>query len=221
MEPINDFLITCTFTNPLHLELHTPLRLLNHDVGVKFISIPSEFYNIPKSTIELRLDGEKIVKKIAAGYYATVSDLVDAINATIASEKIQLVYDNHTATAQINLADARCSIKLSSSLADMLRLPTGTIKSNITSHSNIFFSGEDATFYIKTDFTVPQLCNNQTLPVIGLAKSGTYTDYDTYVDVKPGTFHSISINITSTEHIPINFLREKVNISLHFRQKQF
>lgn len=215
------FFISCSSRNPIKIPLHAPLRLHNHEVCVSFISIPTEFQNVPKSNMELRLDGEKSDKMIPAGYYGNAADLVNAINAEIGSSKIEIEYIKASAIAEISIKDSRNSIKFSPAIANLLQLPTGTIKNYTRSTASIVFSGDDATFYIETNFTIPQLSNSQMVPLLCLAKAGSYTDnYDAYVDVKPGIYTNLLINVTSSKRIPINFITSEIYITLHFRKKE-
>jgi hypothetical protein len=223
MDTKNEFFVSSTFQNPLSLTLPTPLQLQGYEVSLDFISLPSHFYNFPKSHIEVRLDEAKETHRLPIGFYKDVADLVGAINSSIGSDRIRVEFDERERLVNVNLSDPRVSIKFSSQLAAILRLPSGTIKNRATSTSHVAFSGAQQVFLVTTNFTVPQFCNGRFLPVLTAVQADQQFcgHPGRYVPVQDGLLEKININIVSSGHLnnTIVFLSGIVTIVLHFRKK--
>lgn len=181
-------------TNPYKVQLPTPLHLQSYEVAVKFLHLPSSFYNIPASSVEIRLDDTKQRINIPAGYYTTVQDLIGTIAHKIGTGRgISLAYSPGQRSVSVTLSEPRMSIRFSAVLSTILCLPTGTIKNHVESNTPVLFNGSAHVFYV-TNFTVPQYYNDRMSGILAAVTVGpnqVWTNQEnSYVRVKPGLFCS-------------------------------
>lgn len=224
MDANDTFYMNFTFNDALTVNLPTPLQLRDYEVAVRFASLPYNFYNIPSTSVEVRIQDVKHRIVIPAGYYTGVQDLLDTVIRKIGPEQgIQLSYFPNQRIVHVDLADPRMSIRFSPILSAVLRLPQGTIKTHAESSSPVLFSGASQVFYVTTSFTEPQLYNGRLAPILAAISIGSVqalTDMENaYVPVKPAVYQQIGINILTANLQPVQFLSGSITIVVHFRRR--
>lgn len=221
----DNFCMSFTFQNPLKLTLRTPIELQNHEVALRFISLPESFYNMPETWVEVRTDADKNKVVIPAGFYESLSQLVEKIVEMISNENILLQLDKIRNIVRASVSGPRTSLQFSPVLASILRLPTGTIKQGIDMHSasRVTFSGRAQVFFLTSNFTSAQISNDKMMNFLGTistTSSDTNQLPNLYFPVRAGPLQHIEINIVSSSGQPVLFLSGSITVVLHFRKKQ-
>ena len=222
----DEFFMTFTFQNPLTQRLPIARDLNNYEVAMRFISVPANFYNVSENFVDVRDEATKVRRIIPAGFYTDARNLVNVINSVLKTENVEFTYNFEKHTVRVTVKEARNSAKLSPALANMFRLPNGTIKgpTSIESSSSILFSGWAQVFYVTTNFTVPQICNGRLEPVLGVipstASQPATGELACYVPVKNGRLEQLNINIVTPGMQRIYFMSSNVTVVLHFRRRK-
>lgn len=141
----------------------------SYEVSLESLILPHYLYNLRSpQRIEFRLDEDKVTRTVYSGNYTTTEAFVSAINQQIGSPNIRVHFDSHRRLSAVVIKEARCSLKLSAELADILNLPTGTMKgAGVTwGMGPVTFPHSENTYVVLCDIVEKQIHNNMFLPYI-------------------------------------------------------
>lgn len=223
MTPARDFCMCFVFKDSLDIQLPNPVHLRNHEVAVKFISMPKQFFNMPETWVKVRA-GRTIDKniKLPAGYCHSMQEFVHMLNNRIDNSAVSISYDDFDKSVNVKITENRISIQFSPFLAGILRFDTGYIKGEAKSVSPVSFSGEKQIFVLETNITEPTVWNGRQKRILGLAAYEDSSKISTdpiYFPVKQGNLEYLHINMVTTSQLDIEFLTGATTLVLHFREQ--
>ena len=204
------------------------------EVGLQSVIWPRSFYNIRRDCTNIDFitnTGAIDTVRIRAGFYHTMTELIQAINESLKSRiesNIQLMYDKISEKVYVRLKNGY-KLVLEEGLAIILGFGTKQIISE--SNYSPFVSdlnGGVQCLYIYTDILSYQITGDtktqllKVVPVEGKYGETIYRMFDrpNYLPVGVKEFQDIKIDIRDGSGRKIQFEKGRVVINLHFRKRQ-
>ena len=207
----------------------------NWEVGVYSIAYPNTWYTLQNGNNHIYFDDNKSglfsAVYIDYGHYQVIQDLIKATNKTLAKN----VSDNIKLT--VNALTGKVTVHIKSGYKLVLTGRMSIIfgfggKETITKTTESPYVADlppISTIYVYCDIVEPQVVGDtsaqllKTIPVEGkfgdvIAK--TFTNIQ-YVPVQTKSFENVEILIRNDTGDPVPFEREKVVVTLHFRQRSY
>lgn len=213
----DDFSVNFAFNNNSSFTLPIPLDLRGYEVSVVNIKFPEAYYNVIASQIEYRSSSDKKIVTIPAGFYANSQTLIAEINRQLDTEKIELLFNDVKQTVTVKINTPRASVKLSRFLADALRLPYYTLKTNTESSRPVDISNGE-TLVVISNIVKPSLLNNSYSSILYVGAKNSKITNRLYIKTKDDIFQFLNIDVVDINMRPVTFVSGKTTITLHFRK---
>ena len=206
----------------------------NWEVALTEIHYPFSWYNVTEKNNSFTFSERGQVQthaRISHGFYFSVQDIVDAINAEMTEtgrRNIIITLDRITGRVKIELREG-AFIYFDDNLHRMLGLKNRAVNENLVGHLPVGVNGGFYDMYVYCDIVENQLVGDASvsLPRIVPVKTSGLTQGDIishsfntphYVPVKQKNFEVIQMDIRTDTGEKVAFQRGKVTTTLHFRR---
>lgn len=219
-------------TSQFITQLPSSIDLKNGEWEVSLVNIiyPHTWYNIRKENNLFGFDlgdGKEIGRRIPAGCYENVPDVLKAM--TLVSHKNKIEFNYHSVTKRVTVKTKEdCKVVLYEGIAELLGYYpgsyTGTVHSPFVADTKAGFS----VIYVYCDLVEPQIVGDIQAPLLKIVsvegKDGEIVNVQYtrpyYLPVIRQHFQTIQIDMRLHSGNLVPFERGKVTLILHFRMRQ-